>query len=317
MIYAKSLLNKVKFIKDYSQTKNIYVGYLGRSNYGDDLLFDIHKKINKSEYVPCLDTFGFQKIEKINDVVLGGGTIINGDIYLKALKRINKRPRYTFCSGVIDKPISKEWSTILEGTSIYTRSEESALRLSKEGLNATSWVDPGIYTSLLYPSSSLTNSCKALTFLVCPHGKYSNIDAFEAILKNCLSFPNSKVLLFASSFEDYSFCSKISKSYDCQIIKGWVDIERSNQIISASDLVISTRLHPSVVAASYGIPFIMIAYEKKQYEFINSIGAEDFIFDEKSILLNSLENFIAGKKILPGVKQWHHGLDDFIRVFGD
>ena len=61
----------------------------------------------------------------------------------------------------------------------------------------------------------------------------------------------------------------------------------------------------------------MIAYEKKQYEFINSIGAEDCIFDEKLVFLNSLENFITGKKVLLGVKQWHDGFDEFIRVFGD
>ena len=67
MLYLKALINKLAFLKSslFNSNRKYYLGYVGRKNYGDDLLFEIFQLINNNEYVPVLDIFFFQKKLKL------------------------------------------------------------------------------------------------------------------------------------------------------------------------------------------------------------------------------------------------------------
>ncbi|MBH0066687.1 polysaccharide pyruvyl transferase family protein [Pseudoalteromonas sp. NZS100] len=316
MLYVKSLKNKVNFFSSFQKAKNnnVYVGYLGRNNYGDDLLFDIHEKINADRYLACLDTFKFQQSSPLNNLVLGGGTIINGEIYLNALKKFGKSPSYTFCSGVIGDKLSTEWVKTLENTNVYTRSEESAKKCIKSGVDAQALVDPGAFTSLLYPVKN-QKAQDQVTVTVCPHGKHSSFQYYQNLIQSIQKISNSSVILFAASFEDLPLCNKLSQTANCKVVAGWKDIGLSNQIIGTSNLVISTRLHPSVVAASYGVPFFMISYEKKQQEFLNSIGADNKLYNEKDDITGLLEKSIGDNTLIAGMSEWQKKYPDFLTKF--
>jgi hypothetical protein len=318
MLHLKVIKNKISFYKDSSKSKclSVYVGYLGRNNFGDDLLYEVHQKINNSAFVPCLDIFNIQKTSNVDKVVLGGGTIINGDIYLRVIKKLAVRPSYTFCSGVIEGKVSKEWVNMLKDTAVYTRSIESASKLEKSGVNAIPFVDPGVFASILYPPDVKVKPNSGLYFTLCPHGKSSSLINYRKIIEACKRFQNSKITLFASSFEDLSFCLSLAKYCECTIFRGWEDIELANSIISRSNLVVATRLHPSVVASSYGVPFIMLSYEGKQKEFVNSIGADGRLFDEGLDISSHIECLIGTEGKLKGIKQWHAKYSDFIDLFG-
>lgn len=319
MLYLKALINKLAFLKSslFNNERKYYLGYVGRKNYGDDLLFEIFQLINNREYIPVLDIFFFQKKIKANDLVLGGGTIINGPIYLKSIQRFNVRPKLTFCSGVIPGEITNEWVASLRATNVYTRSKESTEMCIKSGVSAKSYVDPGIYTSILYPESNFSQKeSTKVTYLLCPHGKYSSMNFFIELIESILSDKRKSVTLFASSFEDLKVCTSLSSLFNLNVIKGWLDITESNKAICHADLVISTRLHPSVVAASYGTPFFMISYEEKQKEFLGSIGCSDRLFIESDELINALCMKNVKRGITSGVEYWHKRYPDFIKIFG-
>ncbi|BDF95564.1 polysaccharide pyruvyl transferase family protein [Pseudoalteromonas sp. KAN5] len=319
MLYLKALINKLAFLKSslFNNDRKYYIGYVGRKNYGDDLLFEIFQLINNSEYIPVLDIFSFQKKIKVNDLVLGGGTIINGPIYLKSINKFKVKPKLTFCSGVIPGEMSSEWVTCLEATNVYTRSKESAEMCVKSGVSAKSYVDPGVYTSILYPQSNFSQKYSIKeSYLLCPHGKHSSMNFFIELIESILSDKKRNVTLFASSFEDLKICRSLSSLFNLNVIKGWLDITESNKAICQADFVISTRLHPSVVAASYGTPFLMISYEEKQKEFLGSIGCSDRLFIENDELINALYMNNIKRGITSGVEYWHKRYPDFINVFG-
>lgn len=280
----QSWKNKIRFHSHYlcNANREIYLGYVGRYNFGDDLLFDIYSKVTDRNPVPALDLFESLSYPLKANVVLGGGTIINGSIYLKTLEQLGKKPIHTFCSGVIGDRLSPEWCEMLSETKVFTRSEESALVCRKDGIDAKPIVDPGIYTSLLYKID--TNIRKPYAILA-PHGNYPKISIYESILNHARkNYNQTHIVFFVSSPADKKLCKYLSSIYkNSSVFYKPNNLESSISLIANASYVISTRLHAAVVAASFGVPYKIVKYAEKQSEFTNSIGEKDVFMKSNEI----------------------------------
>ncbi len=308
-----TLSNKFNFFRlATTQRRNIYVGYIGRKNFGDDLLFDIYKHVTEDDKAaPILDAVKLPwKLR--GQVVLGGGTIIGGQIYLKTFEKLRRRPSIVFCAGVIPGALSKQWIDLLKNTKIYTRSIESKDRLLSYGLDAVALVDPAIFSSLIYPLSDQ----QPVGPVFAPHGHHTNVSLYRNLIEKVPILERPNITLFASSIEDEKISQFLAKEYGTRYLSGWKKVENSVSIIGSASYVISTRLHPAIVAASYGVPVRMVSYDEKHTEFANSISARSALFDLKS-LDNEVASFSDGKRssYIGTVAEWHEGYDKFCETF--
>jgi polysaccharide pyruvyl transferase WcaK-like protein len=58
--------------------------------------------------------------------------------------------------------------------------------------------------------------------------------------------------------------------------------------ISQMKIVVSSKMHPAVIAASVHVPFLFIAYDYKQIGFASSIGLEDCILSIRDLSYEKL-----------------------------
>ncbi|WP_420197534.1 polysaccharide pyruvyl transferase family protein [Dietzia maris] len=83
---------------------------------------------------------------------------------------------------------------------------------------------------------------------------------------------------FAMEPDDFSLLSRYSAEFD-RVHPYSPNPERLLNAMRNSALVVSERLHGSILAASQRIPFLAVPYKSKVGDFAESIGAEEFILD--------------------------------------
>jgi len=59
-------------------------------------------------------------------------------------------------------------------------------------------------------------------------------------------------------------------------VDGYGDVEHAIETIASARIVVSERLHGSIVASCMGTPFVAIEYQPKVRDFINSVGEADW-----------------------------------------
>jgi Polysaccharide pyruvyl transferase len=313
-----ALLNESKLLTstllNLQRRRTIYVGYLGRWNFGDELLHDIYRRVSGHRTLPVLDHFSLQP--QLNaPCVLGGGTVIGGPIYLRAIQRLRLRPARVFCAGVIPGAIDSEWAKVLSGASVYTRSEESRERLAPLGINAMALVDPAVFASQIYSLVAWpAESRRSIIFAM--HGSYAHADYYGAMIGRLNAGEKKNLVFFASSPADLTLCRAMRHRYGGKIMVGWRRLRAAVEAIAEARFVVSTRLHPAICAASAGTPFRMLAYERKHTEFAVSIDAETALADPSGDPIQIVEEMRQAKPgILPGVQQWQGRNDDFRDLF--
>jgi polysaccharide pyruvyl transferase WcaK-like protein len=315
-----ALKNKTSLLvnSSYGSYDIVYVGYVGRNNFGDDLILDIYRKTTQKKVLPVLDQFRLQR--KLNSAAtLGGGTLIGGEIYLRAFKSLNLIPRQVFCAGVIPGKIDSGWVDLLsEKVATYTRSEESKYKLEKAGIQANAFVDPAVFCPLIYQiKNSEPSGCGKIVFAV--HGKYHFIEHIEKIIKNLAPEDKSNILFFSSSPEDVGLAKILAKKYKALTLDGWANVEISLSLLANAKAVFSIRLHPGICAASYGTPVRIIPYDMKHEEFASSIDASGLLIRNSSELKVAVEDVYsesASPSMEKKVQLWHERFNEFKSIFG-
>jgi polysaccharide pyruvyl transferase WcaK-like protein len=61
-----------------------------------------------------------------------------------------------------------------------------------------------------------------------------------------------------------------------EYVDGYRDVEHAIGIIASARIVVSERLHGSILASAMGTPFVAMEYRPKVRDFINSIDAGDW-----------------------------------------
>ena len=303
--FARRQSNKLAFLVRhlFIKDKIYYVGYNGRLNFGDDLLLDIFRRVADTNVIFITDVWFYPNL-KNERVVLGGGTIIGGEMYARAIEETESDLCFSFWGGVIFTEYNPRWNSILRNLDVRSRSIQSSDYLISQGLVSSPGVDPAIYTSLIYG----VNVERKRSLLLAPHGGYDNFDFYvSAINYFKLVSPEISVSIFSCSPEDDSVSEKLATLFRVAVICGYKSIQASVSSIASADYVISTRLHPLVVAASYEVNFLCISYSEKHLEFLATIDMADKLVgtsnftDELYSLISSSFNWVEVQKKLGDV----------------
>lgn len=105
------------------------------------------------------------------------------------------------------------------------------------------------------------------------------ITAHAKCLDNLIDKYDATVIFLPSSSEDSLMCEmirdKMSKKHRTTIIIT-SDVDEYETWIRKLDLLITTRMHPSIIAARNFIPFCSIIYDHKQLGMLQQIGLQSF-----------------------------------------
>jgi polysaccharide pyruvyl transferase WcaK-like protein len=71
------------------------------------------------------------------------------------------------------------------------------------------------------------------------------------------------------------------------------DVNEFKLVLSQMSMIISLKMHPSVLGVSCCIPVLCLAYDQKQLGFFRSLGLENFVIDLREISLEALWSKMA------------------------
>lgn len=280
-----------------------YLGWLRRGNIGDESMYSavrtaIDPKLTVRP-VP-LTSFGrvLAKNTNVDLLVIGGGTLLGRPEWTArisaAVSTLRPNRIVSFGTGVLplqsqtgestmNSDESRQLSLLLETfDQITVRGPRSVESLHSIGIESQAIGDPALLHSLSAPSA-LQRRCDTRILV-----NFANtIDRVRdgsaqavrsAVLDACLLLKKNgySVEFFAMERADYNLMRQFSASADV------VHPYTSNQakvlnLIRDSALVISERLHGSILAASQMTPFLAIPYKEKVYDFAESIKAMDSV----------------------------------------
>ncbi|WP_410498585.1 polysaccharide pyruvyl transferase family protein [Chitinibacter sp. S2-10] len=105
--------------------------------------------------------------------------------------------------------------------------------------------------------------------------KFEKLNKSFVELLKYLKLQGHDTFIFPLEYEkDAPFCRDLARQAGLDeriVIEEPEDIESAFNLIKQSSLVISLRLHGSIIAAAFGVPFIPIIYHHKTAEFVSAI----------------------------------------------
>jgi polysaccharide pyruvyl transferase WcaK-like protein len=82
-------------------------------------------------------------------------------------------------------------------------------------------------------------------------------------------------------------------------------VEEFKHWISQMKIVVSSKMHPAVIASSLYVPFLFIAYDYKQMGFASSLGLEDCVLSIRDLshekLLAKIEYVLKNIEMIEGL----------------
>ena len=91
--------------------------------------------------------------------------------------------------------------------------------------------------------------------------------------------------------DDYSFCKsileKMRNSAFAEIVKT-KNLEDFCAKVSQSELMLSSRMHPTVIASSCRVPTVVLAYDYKQSGLMEQLGLDNYVMDINQVTYENL-----------------------------
>ncbi len=277
----------------------MYVGLTGLCNLGDALMYPLSKKLFQPaqlfDYYPTGDTVRDSLTSAFDFGILGGGTLINGQVFGPCLQRILDRdvPCIAFGTGVKDPAFwcdvsgynqsLTEWADILNSFALIgVRGPQGAKALSRMGVKS--------------PISVIGDPSLSLTPLEthAPQPKRLGINFGQAIgpvlgdaeeqvrdgLERCIGHLQKSgwhITLFVVRPEDYSTCTSLlagsgSNVATCEVCTEYVHARRYIEAVAHCTVFVGYKLHATALAMVAGVPSVMVAYRPKCEDFMESLG---------------------------------------------
>lgn len=296
-----------------NQIKNIlYLGWLGKANVGDDVLFELFKTMfyryhkSKDESIVNIDahpSINNYKIEYSNYdlIVLGGGSLINHPIYLNAcLEGINNGiPVVSWGTG-LDGAFRREHLNTInlnpenagQFKAIYEKFEYISVRgpftrnmLNNIGVKKTIHEvgDPALAYAKEIFGDQLTKGESNKNILVNWGTSYNNIfgnnemkveqELVHTIHK--LISLGYKITVYPIWTEDIEPVKRLVRKVNnknCQAITEVYEAKILQVMISQFYMSINLKLHANILSASVDLPFISLAYRGKCFDFAESVN---------------------------------------------
>ncbi len=191
-----------------------------------------------------------------------------------AIGRLLSRIALSNCDSVlIREPISYGISESLIARSRVILTSDTALTLDAEsdvqfanGPRGAIAVSPGVYAHSLAE--------KRIRQYILDHAKALD----KAIEKFGFSIVFLPHYISGFQFDDLDMCKliirKMEHSDKARIIET-KDLGEFRSIVSQMDLIVSSKMHPAVLAASVHVPIVFVAYDHKQTGFAASLSLSD------------------------------------------
>ena len=287
------------------------IGVGGKNNFGDDLMQSLLKKelSNFGDVTEYSDqgTADIYKSDETMDhldndlLVFGGGNIISKDFWaFKSLEGL-KGKQIMFLNVNLTKSVYDEQeikSNLLNNlrelnAAWVVRDLESQLILSEYKIEST--VIPDIVSTVQLPNkpkkrqlliflnqhyfepmwkNDLMKFHQTLfcSYAIAKHADWMNFYDWQVVFVPCQVTPIADDRIPAAF--TYNVCIGHSK-------KKWIDVMLSTEeildLIAESELVITMRLHPAIVAISNNIPTILISFHDKFDNIMKDYGLENIV----------------------------------------
>ena len=289
-----------------------YVGWTHQSNLGDDAML-----LAATQLLGWGDVAEHDRAELL---LLGGGTLINRSDYLEQLVRRDspRAERAVFGTGVahpaywgVVEP-TEEWIRFL-GTCLYVglRGPVSLQTLRGWGYAGEAEVlgDPAL---ALRPSPGIVREGDRVVVSPAWTGGElwggSDRAVFEgfASMVAQLDAHGRDVVMMSCHPSDDRPIFEIMRSAglpELRYVAGYDDVTTALDLLASAGLVVSERLHGSVLAAAAGTPFVAVEYRPKVSDFAASVGMEPFVVRADAA---------AGEALIAMVGQLEHRRDEAI-----
>jgi len=276
----------------------LVVGWYGHNNCGDEsYLLSIPKLFPsiKFDFVNAIDK---SKLFLYDAVILGGGNVFKSS-FLSDLKNIKDKPIYGFSIGA-----EQAIETDIKFSHIYAREYFSVDVFKKIGIPCSFLPDAAFildgdknkgkkYISKYFNDAKNDLYSKVVVIIINSYlvkGGLSDLAKDSATFLK-FSYDMARIIDETSaSFLFLPFGTSIPS--DDRVPNSWIaskckycnkncvifdklDVQTTLDIISAADLVVSSRLHSSIFSFSEGVPFIDITHHSKNRNFLTLVDKND------------------------------------------
>jgi polysaccharide pyruvyl transferase WcaK-like protein len=310
---------------DYFRIQPIagYIGWLGYKNFGDEVIYEAFNKLfpqlkillyTDYKRVDSIELILYRKFIKrqnfYNFVFLGGGTLINRQLYLDWFQHALERGHQgiVFGTGVCDPSFWSEqrpdinytqmmadWVAVLQKvTYVSVRGPKSARILESHGISQPKVIgDPAL--SACTPRSPNSPKNRRLAINLGSHGFIwgSQEKINEVIAKLAKYFLRNgwQVEFIPMHPIDFQIGLDMIQRFDLHEVSIWKDFQNIDETINrikTYDILVGQRLHSVVIACGCGVPAIALEYQPKCSDFMESIEMQKFSVKTDDLELDKL-----------------------------
>jgi hypothetical protein len=252
----------------------------------------------------------------LKSACLGGGTLIfaplNTDWYrsIDILRKKGVKLKFTVGTGVrdpkffsdIDNNVINAWREILNACDIISvRGEKSKEILDRCGIQSAEVIgDPVLW----FFRDKIKQKSKDKKIGINISGQsYLYGDTQKKVfhtmseLINNLTDKGWSVTLYPTCREDVLLAEKIKIEFPDKIKKVYkniFDTQKYIDAISNEDIFVGVKLHSVVLAHCSSTPSIMIGYQPKAYDYMESMGLNDYLIRSDKVEAKGLESKVDG-----------------------
>lgn len=314
------------------QVKNIlYLGWLGKGNVGDDVLFELFKAMfykyhSPKDFVVNIDAFPAIDDYKVDIlaydlIVLGGGSLIHLPFWLN------------ICAEAMRSSIpTVSWGTGLDG--VYKEEDYNSITLGQQNTNQFKAIyekfdymsvrgpftkrmltnmgvereiheigDPALaYVTEVFGSDLKINR-ESKSILINWGTSYNNIFgrnelAIEeelVIVIKALITKGYIVTIYPIWTEDITSVKRLADKVDdsrCLVLTEVYEAKMLQRVINESYLSINLKLHANILAAAANRPFISLAYRGKCFDFSKTVNCLDYTVATDAITSNKILDMV-------------------------
>ncbi|MGM0383253.1 MAG: polysaccharide pyruvyl transferase family protein [Thermodesulfobacteriota bacterium] len=311
----------VKYLNPFS-VKVGYWGWLGRGNLGDEALFHIICKL--LEPVQLLEYQSFYRKgkflerfqgKKLSGMMMGAGTLINSKGIYTVMNEYAKRglPCFAFGAGVLDPDFYcnyegyddslDDWVELLSRFKVVTvRGYHSANILKKHGCESVRVVgDPVLsFAPDILPEKTIrriiginfgntkNNSC------LWGNSDSDVFDFVKDLARHLLSL-GFAVRFFSIWVNDDHLVRKVAREIGGEITTYCFsqNMAQYMEAVNNVDILIGEKLHSVIGALSSYVPSIMLAYQPKCIDFMNSVSLDKYVVKTDELEVGCIEAMIS------------------------
>jgi polysaccharide pyruvyl transferase WcaK-like protein len=301
---SKIGLSAIKYIKyvPVSNQRIGYIGWLGHGNLGDEAMYEATRlAFNSKKFLPYKYHEKMQSLEKFfkkriyNQVMLGGGTLINTPSYEAQLRQAQKMkyPTIVFGSGVRNPEFwdhipgvtnrIKEWVPLLEQCELVgVRGPISSQLLEQYGFHKTEVIgDPALYLARPMVQPKAMSKKLGLNIGI----SYGNIwGKEEEVLDFIVNFAlimidkGWDITLVPVWDQDVPYSNEAARriNKNVKVFQRYNSIREIISFIESCDIFIGEKLHSVILACCAYTPSIMLEYRPKCRDFMASLDLQKY-----------------------------------------